>query len=73
MTREEAILKLQQGFKITHQYFTNDEFVYQPNPRISIYKFEDGAEQNAKDFWDLRVDVFWNYGWEIFNNQTTNQ
>ena len=64
MTKEEALQAMKEGKKVTHKYFSNDEFM-----ELTIggnYKFEDGNIATPQNFWAHRSESFWNNGWRIF-------
>lgn len=67
MTKEEAISQMKAGKKLTHRYFTDDEWVKTDETGM-IYILEDGVECSSKEFWMWRTDEAWNYDWEIFKN-----
>jgi hypothetical protein len=73
MNKHEAKLALSEGKKVTHDYFSKDEYVYlecvNPNTRPIKYEciFEDGVRQEEGEFWQLRKESHWDNGWEIFN------
>lgn len=73
MNRHEAKLALSEGKKVTHNYFSQGEFVYlecvNPNTRPIKYEmvFEDGTTQDEGEFWSMRDGYQWDNGWEIFN------
>lgn len=59
MTKQEAKQKLQEGHKITHTYFTNEEYIHLIN---GTEYFEDGVKV---------PNIWWNKnylldGWRIF-------
>jgi hypothetical protein len=64
MTREEAKLALQQGHKITHRYFDDNEYVY--HKKGLIY---DELGYYHEEFWELRTEHWWNDGWRIFEEK----
>lgn len=63
MTREEAKTAINEGKKVTHCYFTMDEYVYLKDGN---YWFEDGVHCSPKSFWELRNGSHFNDGWEIY-------
>lgn len=67
MTKEEAISQMKAGKKLTHRYFTDDEWVKTDETGM-IYILEDGVECSPKEFWMWRTDEAWNSDWEIFKN-----
>lgn len=62
MTKEEAKQALREGKKLTHRYFSDNEYIY---AKGNIIFSEDGVNHGF-DFWNLRPDEWWNDGWEIF-------
>jgi len=69
MTKEEAKAAIARGYKITHTYFDDYEFVRINAIAPSMYVFEDGVNQTASEFWDMRNDEDWNGGWSIYNEK----
>jgi hypothetical protein len=63
MTRQEAKQKLQQDHKITHEYFTDGEYIHLQN---GVEHFEDGIPV-PKEWWDL--NEFTEDGWRIFKTK----
>ena len=66
MTKQEAIQKMRDGEKLTHTYFSSDEWV-KSNQDGTILILEDGVECSPNEFWKYRQDENFNTGWEIFN------
>jgi hypothetical protein len=65
MTRDEALKELKSGKKITHTYFTSDEYLFQ---RADVIFTEEGYEVTP-EFWDLRSSKSWDEGWEIYKEK----
>ena len=65
MTKEEAIVQMKAGNKLTHTYFTPDEWVTILNDK---YHFEDGVECSFEEFWSHRMGPAWFFGWEIYKD-----
>lgn len=63
MTRGEAIKAMREGKKVTHKYFSPDEWATQVNGLIHL---EDGVRCEPNEFWKYRQQEFFNEGWEIF-------
>jgi hypothetical protein len=61
MTREEAYQAMQDGKKVTHRYFSSDEFYQMKGPRIIA---EDGVD-HTPIFWDESQNNWRKDGWEI--------
>ena len=65
MTKSEAIDALEQGQKVTHYYFSDDEWMIEHNGQ---YKFEDGVSMDRNEFWAIRTLEGWQDSWEIFGD-----
>jgi len=66
MTKQEAILAMREGKKVTHVSFTPDEWVSSSG---TVYKFEDGNECSDKEFWAYRKDDSFYYGWSEWSEE----
>lgn len=66
MTKEEAIEAMRHGDKVTHKYFTSDEYMFIPDPRYNIYEFEDGVKMSGIEFWEIRDKLTFQNGWSLF-------
>jgi hypothetical protein len=68
MTKQEAIEALDRGEKITHKYFSPDEWVkkYDNNGNLIL---EDGVICSEWEFWYHRTQDFFNNGWEIYKTK----
>lgn len=64
MNKQEAILAMQEGKKVTHRYFSTNEWVTMKDGMIVI---EDGVYCPPEVFWQWRTDPVWNDGYELFN------
>lgn len=58
MNREQAAEKLQQGFKLKHKYFTDDEYIHIIQGEL---KTEDGYNFH-EEFWKNNIFID---GWEV--------
>ncbi len=67
MTRQEAIKLMEQGLKVTHDYFSEDEWMTIKNGK---YVFEDGVKCNPDEFWKYRQDASWDEDWSIYEDQS---
>lgn len=63
MTKEEAIAAMQEGKKVTHQYFSSDEWMAMREDQIVL---EDGVVCSPDEFWLYRQDPEWDDGYELF-------
>jgi len=64
MNKIEALKALQYGKKLTHHWFSPNEWVIEDQGK---YIFEDGCQCHDFEFWADRTDESWNRGWSIFN------
>lgn len=64
MNKQEAILAMQEGKKVTHRYFFTNEWMTIKDGMIVL---EDGVICHPKEFWQWRTDSAWNDGYELFN------
>ena len=64
MTKEEAIQAMCEGKTLTHEYFTDKEWV-KTNQAGTVYVFEDGVQCSYSEFWMWRTDNCYAHGWEI--------
>lgn len=63
MTRKEAITAMREGKKVTHEYFTSDEWATQEHGLILL---EDGVVCSPMEFWKDRQSKMFDDGWSIF-------
>ena len=63
MTREEARHAMREGKKVTHTYFSSEEWVTMDN---GLILFEDGVRCSSYEFWRWREDSIFDDGWEFF-------
>ena len=66
MTKQEAIEKMRQGIKITHENFTSDEWMTMDGFTIVL---EDGVKCDDFEFWRWRTDKSWNDGYSFFKQR----
>jgi len=64
MTREEAKIAMSEGKKVTHRFFTPEEWATEIDGEIHL---EDGVVCSKKHFWENREQKFFDLGWELFN------
>ena len=63
MTKEKAILAMKNGQRITHEYFSSDEFIYLD--KEGFLRDEKDYHLNWIEFWEIRKE--WrNKGWSIY-------
>jgi hypothetical protein len=66
MTRDEIIQELIAGKKVTHDYFTDDEWLMMDG---NMYLLEDGVKLSPEEFWKYRQSDSYDNGWSIFNDK----
>ena len=71
MNKIEAIEAMKQGHKVTHEWFSNDEYIYMKNGEIydeNDYKMSCiGANNQLITFWTDRTHSSWiEGGWSIY-------
>lgn len=66
MTKEEAIVAMEAGHKVTHQYFTKDEFIRMKNGKLIT---EEGYEFEPWKFWMYRNYKVWETDWSIYKGK----
>ena len=62
MTKTEAIVVMNKGKKVTHTYFSHDEWMTIKNGEIV---FEDGGKCSQDEFWKDRTTKEWEDGYTI--------
>lgn len=63
MTKLEAIQAMKKGKKVTHKYFSPDEWMTIKNRK---FLFEDGVECEPEDFWNDRKLIDWEDEYSLF-------
>jgi len=66
MTHDQAYQAMENGEKVTHQYYSDDEYAFINND--GNIETEDGCIHGGRfdKFWDKYQK--WNIGWEIYKN-----
>ena len=64
MNKQEGIHAMQEGKKVTHRYFTPNEWMTMKEGMIVL---EDGGVCPPDEFWQWRIDPVWNDEYELFN------
>lgn len=67
MTKDEALLAIAQGQRVTHEYFTGEEWVEKSDLGLV---FEDGVECTKEEFFKYRDDLDWHTGWGLYTPNT---
>lgn len=63
MTKEKAIELMKAGARLTHHFFSSEEWVSINNE--GLYCFEDGCVCEPEEFWKWRQDPAWDNGWDL--------
>ena len=63
MTKTDAIIAINAGYKLTHKHFTSEEWIRQFG---LMYEFEDGCQCSHEEFWLYRDDDSWQKDWKIY-------
>lgn len=66
MTKQEALELMQQGVKITHEWFSDDEWMIMWGNTIT---FEDGVKCSTYEFFGIRNDESWDEGYSIWEEK----
>jgi len=64
MNKQEAIIAMQEGKKVTHRYFSTDEWM---TMKAGMIVLEDGVICPPEEFWQWRTDPCWDSEYELFN------
>jgi hypothetical protein len=67
MNKQDAILAMQMGNKVTHQYFTSDEWMTMDG--IGRIVFEDKVSMPLHEFFNDRQGAGWEGGYTLFNDE----
>lgn len=70
MTKQEAQEAMRAGKKVTHLYFTSDEWMTMEHGLILL---EDGVRCSEHEFWHFRTENYWNEGYSIFTDKEQKQ
>lgn len=63
MNKAEAIEAMKAGKKITHEYFSGDEWMTMENGKILT---EEGYRHSANEFWFFRTAEGWQQGYSLY-------
>jgi hypothetical protein len=64
MTKTDAILAMEQGKKVTHKYFSPEEWMTMKDGMIIL---EDGVQCTPQEFWGWRIGIDWENGYSLYN------
>ena len=72
MNKQEAILAMKEGKKVTHRHFVLDERMTMKNGMIVLEDGvtcpPDGVTCPPEEFWKYRTDAKWDDGYELFES-----
>lgn len=60
MNRNQALAAMKEGKRVSHRWFSNDEYLYMENSKMFSeegYRFEEGWEMRKGDSWEEDWDV----------------
>jgi hypothetical protein len=63
MTKDQAIEAMNAGYRVTHRWFSPDEYIFIRN---GILYDENDNYMHLPDFWDVRSTPDWQIDWSIF-------
>lgn len=66
MTKEEAIQAMKEGKKVTHRYFSENEWILYDYDTLKILT-EEGYRHNPIEFWSFRQGPEWEQDWELWS------
>lgn len=66
MTKTDAIIAMEQGVKIRHQYFSPNEWMTMENGMIVL---EDGVRCTPQEFWNWRKESYWDDGYSLYKDK----
>lgn len=70
MNKEEMMVAIKGGAKVTHRHFTPDEWMIWVGP---WFEFEDGNRCTPAQFWFDRTDESWDRDWSVVEANENNQ
>lgn len=65
-SKDEAIKLMQQGEKITHFTFTDNEWMTMKDGKVHL---EDGVQCSPSEFWRWRTNEYWDSGYSIYKEE----
>lgn len=65
MTKAEAIQAMENGKKVTHKYFSPEEWA---TMEMGLIVLEDGVKCEPDEFWKYRKDPMFDNDWSIYKN-----
>jgi len=70
MSKEDAIEAMKRGDKVTHSFFSPDEWMTIDKEKILL---EDGVRCDPDEFWRYRKGKHWDAGYSIFQLSIKNK
>ena len=67
MTKKEAIQAMRKGHKVTHRYFTSEEYITMDSQDNIVT--EEGYKTPEANFWTDRISESWEEGWELWKRE----
>ena len=68
MNKAQAITEMEKGNKITHEGFTDDEWMVIEGGQMVL---EDGVKCSHEEFWKWRTEDYWNKGYSLWVDRNT--
>lgn len=62
MTKEEAIQAMKEAKRVTHRFFTEDEWM---EINCGDLRLEDGVRLSVEEFFSIRYQDYWKDGYSI--------
>lgn len=69
LTKQEAVSLMEKGEKITHRFFSENEWMTIDDGEIL---FEDGVRMSLEEFWKYRHDKSWECGYYLIKQEGQN-
>lgn len=66
MTKDEIIIKLKEGYKVTHTYFSKEEYIQLIGNKLIDEK---GYILPWNEFWSFRNARMFELGWELYDKE----
>ena len=66
MNKNQTIILLEQGSKMSHSMFLSDEYIMRHHNSKTHYLDEAGNVIDIKQFWKYRTSHKWDKNWKVF-------
>ena len=63
MNKSEAVQAMKEGKKLTHRWFSNEEWI---TDKDGAFEFEDGCRCGYEEFFEDRDSGSWQTGWSLY-------